>query len=244
MGSCSRRIRRCCPNLFLNFLSRFPLQPLAATSAVSRAPFGSARCSTLEGRGRFRGCLPLGLPATLLMAGSSSSIHASVALTGTIGTRFTFNATFADASMISRALASWPAASASRCTKSKSYSVSAASTTLIFLSNIEPRPPPGSLTVDRGMAKPTAAGAPQDTSNRSRCGTNARSEPPSQRKMNRIAVPDTTVKPTRMEDEVEHPRAAAGSPASSKYRGRNAHHRRGRASSPSMDNIERHEQVN
>ena len=185
-GSCSSRIRRCCPNLFLNFLSRFPLQPLAATSAVSRVTFGSARLSTLEGLGKSKSCLPLGLPATLLMAASSSRTHASVVLTGIIGTGLTFNSALTDASTTSLVLSSWPAASASRCTKSKSNSVSADSTVFIFLSNTDPRPPPGSRTVENGIAKPTAAGAPQTTNNRSRCGTNARSEFPSQRRINRI----------------------------------------------------------
>ena len=82
-GNCSSRIRRCCPNFFLNFLSRCPWWPQASTRAVRRASFGSCTSSTLDGRGRPSGPLPFGFPATLRIASSSRRIHASVVLTGT-----------------------------------------------------------------------------------------------------------------------------------------------------------------
>ena len=97
-ANCSSRIRRCCPNFFLNFLSRCPWWLQASTRAIRRASFGLCKSSTLDGRGRPNGCLPLGFPATLRMASSSRRIHASVVLTGMTETRTTSDAAPSDAS--------------------------------------------------------------------------------------------------------------------------------------------------
>ena len=160
-GNCSSRIRRCCPNFFLNFLSRCPWWPQASTRAVRRASFGSCTSSTLDGRGRPSGPLPFGFPATLRIASSSRRIHASVVLTGTTQTPSACDAAPSNASAISSNRSRYPAASASRWTKSRSNSDSVKSTLRIFLSNTDPPPAPGSRMLVRAIAVPTTSAAPQ-----------------------------------------------------------------------------------
>ena len=194
-GNRSSRIRRCCPNLVLNFLRRCPPWPQVETRADTKAAFGSATCSTLEGRGKFNGCLPPGFPATLRMASSSSSIQASVALTGMTGMRSTSSSAFLNASTISLNLCSYPAESASRWTKSKSNSDSVDSTARTFLSRTECPHSRGSRTLASAIAVPTTSAAPQCDNSRWRCGTSALSEVPSHRRMKRIKCRYTGTKP-------------------------------------------------
>ena len=208
-------MRRCCRNFFLNFLRRCPWQPLAATRADSRIPFGSAACPTLEGRGKSSGCLPLGFPATLRIAASSRSTHASVVLTGMTLTRSTASSVFLAASAISRERSSIPAELASRWTKSTSNSESVESTARIFLSSADLPPSPGSRTLASATAVPTTSAAPQCDNSRRRCGTSALSEVPSHRRRKRIKRSCTGIRPNRTASEAAHLQAAAGSPASS-----------------------------
>ena len=184
-ANCSSRIRRCCPNFFLNFLSRCPWWLQASTRAIRRASFGLCKSSTLDGRGRPNGCLPLGFPATLRMASSSRRIHASVVLTGMTETRTTSDAAPSDASAISSDRSRYPTASASRWIKSRSNSDSAESTTRTFLSNTDSPPSPGSRMLVSAIAVPTTSAAPQCDSNFWRCATSALSEVPSHRRRKR-----------------------------------------------------------